>query len=184
MAHPVGEIYLDTETQRWAEEVPGGWNNIPGFGLAVAVTWDAPSGFREWYEEEAPSLVSELASHNRIVTFNGERFDFQILSAYAPVKGLYPKSFDVLVDLKRRLGHRVSLQDLAWATLGRGKSGTGLDAIRWWRSGDPALRRRVVEYCKLDVELLRDCVEFGRREGFVRIPATGRTMDVFVSWRI
>ena len=177
------EIYLDTETQRAAGEVPGGWNNIPGFGLAVAVTWDSTAGFREWFEDQVPALVNVLAAAERVVTFNGERFDFPVLSAYAPVEALYGKSFDVLVDLKRRLGYRVSLQSLAQATLGRSKSGTGMEALLLWRSGDPGKRRQVVEYCQRDVELLRDCVAFGRREGYVRVPALPeKLLTVYVSW--
>ncbi len=183
MASTAPEIYLDTETQRAAAEVPGGWTNIPGFGLSVAVTWDSDAGFREWFEDQVPALVNVLAAAERVVTFNGERFDFPVLSAYAPVEALYPKSFDILVDLKRRLGYRVSLQSLAQATLGRSKAGTGMEALLWWRSGDPVKRRQVVEYCRRDVELLRDCVAFGRKEGYVRIPdVTEKLLTVYVSW--
>lgn len=179
------EIYLDTESQRGPEEVSGGWENIPAFGLAVAVTWDAAFGFREWFEPDALRLLEELARFPRLVTFNGNRFDLPLLSAYGATQALLPRSFDVLADLRRRLGFRVSLEDLARATLGRGKGGSGEQAIRWWRSGDPALRRRVVEYCRQDVEILRACVEYGRRHGFVFIPgpdAAASRQRVYVAW--
>ncbi len=39
----MAEIYMDAETQRVADEVEGGWENIRAFGLSVAVTWDAPA---------------------------------------------------------------------------------------------------------------------------------------------
>lgn len=180
----LGEIYLDVETLRAADEVPGGWNNIAGFGLSVAVTWDQETGYREWYEGDATALVAELGRHGRVVTFNGERFDFQVLAAYCPVDPLYTKSLDILQDLRRRLGFRVSLQSVAQATLGRAKGGTGLDAIRWWQSGDPALRQKVVEYCRLDVELLRECVSYGREKGFVFItdPNNQQRQIVYVAW--
>lgn len=179
------EIYLDTESQRGPEEVPGGWDNIPAFGLAVAVTWDPAFGFREWFEPEAPLLLQEISRFARLVTFNGNRFDLPLLSAYGPTQDLRPRSFDVLADLRRRLGFRVSLDDLARATLGRGKGGSGEQALRWWRSGDPALRRKVVEYCRQDVALLRDCVEYGRQQGFVLIPGPdpgGASQRVYVAW--
>jgi len=176
------EIYLDVETQRIAEEVPGGWDNIRAFGLALAVTWDGANGYREWYETEAGRLIGELCAFERIITFNGLRFDFEVLSAYGDVRELRGKSLDLLQDLKRRLGFRVSLQNLARATLGTGKTGSGLDAVKWWRSGDPALRQRVVEYCRRDVEILQEIVAFGRREGFVRIPSQGRNLPVYVAW--
>ena len=176
------EIYLDTETQRLADEVPGGWDNIRAFGLSVAVTWDASNEFREWYEPDAGRLIGELRAFDRIVTFNGLRFDLEVLAAYGDVSELRGKSLDLLQDLKRRLGFRVKLESLAQATLGKGKTGSGLDAVQWWRSGDPALRQRVVEYCRQDVEILREIVTHGRREGFVKIPSQGKDLTVFVAW--
>lgn len=176
------EIYLDTETQRVADEVQGGWDNIRAFGLSVAVTWDAANGFREWYEPDAGRLIGELRAFDRIVTYNGLRFDLAVLSAYGDVRELEKKSLDLLQDLKRRLGFRVSLQNLAQATLGKSKTASGLEAVKWWRSGDPALRQRVVEYCRMDVEILREIVVHGRREGFVKVPSQGRELTVYVAW--
>jgi DEAD/DEAH box helicase domain-containing protein len=178
----VSEIYLDVETQRLSSEVPGGWNNIRAFGLSVAVTWDDRAGFREWHESDASRLIEELAAFDRLVTFNGVRFDLEVLAAYGNVQVLRGKTLDILKDLERRLGFRTKLQDLARATLGKGKTGSGLDAVAWWRSGDPVLQRRVVEYCRMDVELLRDIVAHGRRDGFVKVPSSGKDRTVYVAW--
>lgn len=178
----MAEIYLDTETQRIADEVQGGWENVRAFGLSVAVTWDASNGFREWYEADVARLIGELRAFDRIVTFNGVRFDLEVLSAYGDVRELRKKTLDLLLDLKRRLGFRVSLQSLAQATLGRSKTASGLEAVKWWRSGDPALRQRVVDYCRMDVEILRDIAAHGRREGFVKVPSQGRDLTVYVAW--
>ena len=176
------EIYLDVETQRLADEVQGGWDNIRAFGLSVAVTWDAAHDFREWYENDAVRLIGELSAFERVVTFNGDRFDLEVLSAYGDVAALRQKSVDILRDLKRRLGFRVSLQAVAQSTLGRQKTGSGVDAVTWWRSGDPILRRRVADYCRMDVEILRELVVHGRREGFVKVPSRGKELTVFVAW--
>lgn len=178
----MSEIYLDVETQRLSNEVPGGWNNIRAFGLSVAVTWNDRAGYREWYESDAPRLIEELATFDRVVTFNGIRFDLEVLAAYGNARILRDKSLDVLKDLERRLGFRTKLQDLARATLGKAKTGSGPDAVTWWRSGDPVLQRRVVEYCRMDVELLRDIVAHGRREGFVKVPSPGKDRTVYVAW--
>lgn len=176
------EIYLDVETQRLSNEVQGGWSNIRAFGLAVAVTWNDPIGFRGWYEADAPRLIEELGTFDRIVTFNGIRFDLEVLTAYGDVRTLRERSLDVLKDLERRLGFRPKLQDLARATLGKEKTGSGPEAVAWWRSGDPALRHRVEDYCRMDVEILRDVVAHGRREGFVKVPSQGKDRTVYVAW--
>jgi len=176
------EIYLDVETQRLSSEVQGGWDNIRAFGLAVAVTWNEPEKFREWYEGDATALIEELGRFDRVVTFNGIRFDLEVLSAYGNVRALRDKSLDILKDLERRLGFRPKLQDVARATLGKVKTGSGPEAVLWWRSGDPSLRQRVVEYCRMDVELLEGLVAHGRREGFVRVPSRGKDQTVYVAW--
>jgi DEAD/DEAH box helicase domain-containing protein len=180
----VTEIYLDVETQRLSNEVEGGWNNIRAFGLAVAVTWNEPTGFRAWHEVDVARLIEELTTFDRIVTFNGIRFDFEVLAAYGDVRPLRGKSLDVLKDLERRLGFRPKLQDLARATLGKEKTGSGPEAVAWWRSGDPALRQRVIDYCRMDVEILRDVVAHGRREGFVKVPSQGKDRTVYVAWGV
>jgi hypothetical protein len=34
----------------------------------------------------------------------------------------------------------------------------------------------------MDVEILREVVAYGRREGFVKIPSQGRDLPVYVAW--
>lgn len=169
------EIYLDVETLRLSGEVEGGWNNIKGFGLAVAVTWNEENGFRAWYEEDAARLVEELGQFRRIVTFNGNRFDFEVLRNYAPVETLLERSFDVLDDLHKKLGHRMKLEQLARDTLGTQKSGDGVQAVAWWRAGE---KQKVAAYCEQDVAILRDLVAHGRIKGYVVLDAR----QVRVGW--
>lgn len=142
----------------------GGWGNIRGFGLAVAVTWDKQNGFRRWFESDAENLVAELETFTHIVTFNGNRFDFEVLSAYVPIHKLKDRSFDVHELLHKQLGHRVKLDQLARDTLGTAKSGDGLQAVEWWRAGK---KDQVAQYCEQDVAILRDVVEHGRAKGYV-----------------
>jgi len=169
------EIYLDLETRKLSHEVPGGWSNIKDFGLAVGVTWDVGHGFRHWFEQDAERLVTELAQFSRIITFNGERFDFQVLRAYGEVGELYARSFDLHKNLQARVGHRVKFNLLAQATLGRAKSGSGEEAVAWWRAGRIT---DVVRYCQDDVQMLVDIIAFGRRHGYVLIDSE----KVRVSW--
>lgn len=160
----VSEIFLDVETLRLSHEVEGGWSNIRSFGLALAVTWDQPHSFRVWFERDAAALLNELAVFARVVTFNGDRFDLEVLSAYGATQSVRKKSFDVLADLHRKLGFRVKLDDLAHSTLGSKKSGSGLDAVQWWRDGNV---EKVRKYCEMDVQFLRDIVAHGRQHGYV-----------------
>jgi len=177
-------LVLDVETQYLSDEVPGGWSAVDKFKVAVAVTWDAANQMRVWQEPDVPRLLAEAENFQKVVTFNGENFDFKVLSAYGPVDLLYRKSVDMLVVLSRKLGFRVKLASVATATLRRGKTGSGTESVQWWRSGDPALKERVVEYCKMDVQLTREIYQFGKEKGYVLIEdlRQGGTRRVDVSW--
>ena len=145
------------------------------FGVAVAVTWDKDRGFRRWFEQDVEKLVAELENFTHVVTFNGNRFDLEVLRAYAPIHKIQERSFDVHEKLFKQLGHRVKLDQLAKDTLGTAKSGDGLQAVEWWRAGQ---KDRVAEYCEQDVAILRDVVEHGRAKGYVMVSSR----QVRVNW--
>jgi DEAD/DEAH box helicase domain-containing protein len=168
------EIFFDIETLRLSHEVEGGWSNIAQFGLAVAVTWDAQNRFRRWFEPDVKALISELDRFERIVSFNGDRFDFEVLRGYQPVESLYRKSFDLLADLQRRLGFRIKLDNLARETLGHQKTADGLEIVQWWRDGR---KEEVCKYCENDVQLLVDLVEFARRKKYVVVNSRQLPVD-------
>jgi DEAD/DEAH box helicase domain-containing protein len=171
----IREIFFDIETLRLSHEVEGGWSNIARFGLAVAITWDTQNRFRRWFEQDARALVTELEHFDRIVTYNGDRFDFEVLRGYHSVDKLLPKSFDLLADLQRKLGFRIKLDDLARETLGNKKTGNGLEIVQWWREGR---KEEVCMYCENDVQLLVDLMEFARKNKYVVV----KSRQVPVEW--
>lgn len=177
-------LVLDVETQYLTEQVAGGWSAVDKLKVALVVTWDEKNGMRTWYEEDVPRLLMELRNFQPIVTFNGENFDFKVLSAYGPVGFLNSKSTDMLAIMSKKLGFRVKLESVALATLGWGKSGSGKESVAWWQSGDPEKRQKVVEYCTKDVELTRDLYFFGKEKGYVFIDDVrqGGLRRVEVSW--
>jgi DEAD/DEAH box helicase domain-containing protein len=160
---------------RLSHEVDGGWSNIRAFGLAVAVTWDKDNTFRRWFEDDALKLVTELENYTHIITYNGNRFDFEVLRGYAPIAKIRECSFDVLEHVHKAAGHRVKLDQLAKDTLGKAKSGDGIEAVGWWRAGQ---KEKVAAYCEQDVAILRDVVEHGRAKGYVIIS----TRQIRVEW--
>ena len=101
----------------------GGWSNIRAFGLAVAVTWDRDNGFRHWFEEDALKLIAELENFTHVITFNGNRFDFEVLRGYAADSRLSANVPSMCWRyLHKQLGHRVKLDQLAKDTLARLKA--------------------------------------------------------------
>ena len=62
------------------------------------------------------------------------------------------------MDIEKKLGHRLGLDAVASASIGVGKTGDGLDAIRWWREGKLL---DIAEYCCFDVKCTKLVHEFG-----------------------
>ena len=157
------EVYYDIESQKSAEEV-GGWGNIRLMRVSVAISWSEQDGFRRWEERDVPEMIRYLGTFDRVISFNGDRFDATVLSAYGDVSALAARSMDLLTDLKARLGHRLTLDSLAKATLHVGKSADGLQALRWWKEGKI---EEIARYCRDDVQVLIDLVAFARANGYV-----------------
>ncbi len=158
-------VLFDVETRRSAEEV-GGWHNLHRLGVAIAVTCHLEEGrFHTYTEAQVPELVAELESADLVVGFNVVRFDYPVLSGYTGVdyRRTLP-TLDLFEDVQRTISGRLGLAHLAQATLGEDKSADGLQSLEWYKQGRLDL---IEEYCKHDVEILRDLYLFGRREGYV-----------------
>lgn len=150
-------VVLDIETQKSSDEV-GGWGHIDKMRVAVAGVWDSNTGKTTiYYERDIDALVRHLLSADIVVGFNLLRFDYQVLSGYnkhrAAVSDLEESTVDLLKEIDRRLGHRLSLAAVVEETLGEHKSADGLTSIKWWKQGKV---EKVARYCKKDVELTRD----------------------------
>ena len=158
-------VVFDVETQHTADEV-GGWGNIRGMKLAVAVTYHAAEDvYRDYVEEQAGDLIAALREADLVVGYNVLRFDYEVLRAYTddPLNDL--PTVDMLRDLHHTLGWRPKLDGLAAATLGEGKSADGLQAVRWFREGK---LDEVIAYCRKDVEVTWRVYDFGRKNGYVQ----------------
>jgi DEAD/DEAH box helicase domain-containing protein len=182
-APPAGgrTLFLDLETQRSAEEV-GGWDRIREMGLALAVVYDSERGeYQTYFEDQVDRLAVRLLSADLVVGFNVKRFDYEVLRAYTDADFSKIPTLDMLEEIHRRLGFRLSLGHLATATLGVSKSGDGLQSLRWFREGRLDL---VEKYCVKDVEITRDLYEMGRKRGYlIYEDRNKRPVRLPVSWR-
>jgi len=127
--------------------------------------YDTGTGeFETYTERQAEALVARLFAAPAVVGFNIRRFDYAVLRAYTARRLEDLPTFDLLEDVQRKLGYRLSLDHLSTQTLGQGKSGDGLQSLVWWKEG----RLDLIEaYCKKDVELTRDLLAFAARERHV-----------------
>jgi DEAD/DEAH box helicase domain-containing protein len=174
--------YFDIETQRLADEV-GGWGNIHLMRLAVAVLFDQRSQrFEVFAEDRVDDLITRLRAFDLVIGFNIRRFDYRVLSAYTTLPFEELPTFDLLEEIYRRLGFRLSLDHLASQTLGRFKEANGIQAVQWFREGN---LDAVIRYCRADVSITRELFEFGVKNGYlVYQTRQGQAVRLPVDWNL
>ncbi|MHB8523558.1 MAG: 3'-5' exonuclease family protein [Limisphaerales bacterium] len=173
-------VYFDLETQKSADEV-GGWDRIRDMKMSVGVTYSTARGTYHIYGEgQVNDLITELQRADLVVGFNNLRFDYEVLHGYTVLDLRQIPTLDMLVHVQDRVGHRLSLDAIAAATLSLEKTAEGMQAIYWFREGRML---EIAEYCCYDVKLTRLVHEYGaaHKQLFYRNRFGGK-LSVPVSW--
>lgn len=122
--------------------------------VTVVGIHDSTTGeYKSFLRHELKDLWPILERADILVGYNSDHFDIPILDKYYAGDLTKIKSVDLLKEVKNVLGRRLKLDNLAEATLGKGKSGNGLEAIVWWKNGE---YEKVREYCLDDVRITNE----------------------------
>jgi uncharacterized protein YprB with RNaseH-like and TPR domain len=181
-------VYFDLETQRSFTAV-GGSKNKAKMGVSVGVAYSTRTGQYHIFDEgNVHELGDMLLRADLVVGFNHMEFDYPVLQGYV-LNDMVNQTInlDMLLDLEKRIGHRVKLDSLASSSLGSGKSADGLDALKWWqeykKTGDITPMMKIAEYCCFDVKVTKCVHEFGIEHGFVKYEdKAGNISQVEVNW--
>lgn len=156
---PANIVVFDIETKLSFDEV-GGRNNLAALGISVLGMYDyLDDSYKIYCENELDAFIERLSKKPMLVGFNSKKFDIPVLKAYAKGFALNSLShLDIMEEVQKALGHRLSLQSIASATLGLGKTGSGLDALKYFREGN---FDKLKKYCLNDVKITKDIYEHG-----------------------
>ncbi len=181
---PAQYLVLDVETQLSAAEV-GGWHKADQMRVSVAVLYDSrDDAFTAYTEDRMPEMLNKLRSGPLVVGFNLHRFDYHVLSLYSGGKTFFKNlpTLDMLQVVYDRLTYRISLDNLAQATLNAPKTADGLTALKWWKEGRIA---DIARYCEDDVRITRDLYLFGLANGFLLFTnKAGQAVRVPVDFKV
>lgn len=174
-------MVLDIETQKGFNEVDR--KKLHLLKVSVACIYDSKTdSYMAFEEKEMLKLEEMLKLADLIVGFNIRDFDMEVLAPYlmTPVKN-FP-ILDLLVEIEKVRGHRVSLQSVAQATLKSSKSGSGWDAIRLYKEGR---LEELKKYCMDDVRITKDVYEYGLKNSRIFFVSNRdyQTHEVPVDWK-
>lgn len=156
------KIVLDLETQKSFQEVGGrGKNHL--LKISVACIYDySTDKYSSFEEHELPKLAPILQTADQIIGYNIKDFDFQVIQPYLNFDIFQVPYLDLLEEVDKALGHRIKLELVAQGTLGVGKSGSGLEALVYFKQGRMDLLKK---YCLDDVKITKQVYDYALKNG-------------------
>lgn len=173
-------LVFDLETKKSFEEV-GGQHKPELLGVSVCGVYSYNRNqYRGFREEEFTEMKAWLEDCGLLIGFNSKTFDVPALQPYYKDFDLSAiPHLDILEEVYKALNHRLKLDSLANSTLGEGKSGSGLDAIWYFKNNQ---WEPLIKYCLDDVRVTKDVYEYGKNHGVLWYEGGGRKDPIKISW--
>jgi len=169
-------VVLDLETKKTFREE----SDPAKLGISIAVVYDYKDRMlKAFFEKELGSLFTLLENASIIIGYNINSFDMAVLQGYYPGNISQFKTFDILEDIRALLGRRLALNDVVSATLNKGKSGHGLQAIEFYKEGQ---LDKLKQYCMDDVSLTQELLEYGVSEKKIYYLSASGKQALPVTW--
>lgn len=162
------QIFLDVETKKTFDDVGGFFPEKLGIsfvGVSIREGLSGKGEMRGFFEDDLPDLWPLLETADVVIGFNIDGFDMPSMVNYYPGDISQIPTLDIMGRIKDSVGHRIGLDAVAHETLGIGKTGDGLDAIKYYQTGQLDKLR---DYCLQDVAVTRDVYDHGLNKGVVK----------------
>ncbi|MBI4058458.1 ribonuclease H-like domain-containing protein [Candidatus Gottesmanbacteria bacterium] len=130
-------------------------------------------------EQELIQMFPLFENASLVIGFNINHFDLQVLKPYYVGDVRIFPTLDLLEEIEKNLGFRLSLDDLVRETLGSPKKGHGLLAIDYFRNNEIEKLRN---YCLSDVKLTKELYEYGKQYGKVYYKNAAGRQEIRVAW--
>lgn len=169
-------IVLDLETKYTFRQ----YSDPKKLGISVVGVYDyKDQKLKSFFEQELTKLYPLLENASFIVGFNINSFDLPVLQGYYPGDISQFKTIDILEEIKKILGRRLALNDIIKATLGKKKSGHGLQAINYYQDGK---WEELKKYCLDDVLLTKEIFDYGVRNSVIYYQDVSGKVAIKVNW--
>lgn len=170
-------LILDLETKYTFRD----YDDAKKLGISVVAIYDYKRDLAEVFlEKEINKLFPLLEESSYVIGYNIRDFDLPVLQGYYPGDVFQFGIFDILEDIKNKIGKRLALNDVLLATLGKRKTGHGLMAIDYYKEGR---WEELKKYCLDDVILTKEVFDFGIKKGEIYYPTVSGKGVIKVDWK-
>jgi hypothetical protein len=170
-------IVLDLETKHTFRE----FSEPKKLGITVVAIYDYKDGESQIFtEKELNKLYPYLENASYIIGYNVKSFDIAVLQGYYPGNVEHFSSFDILEDIRTKIGRRLALNDVIYATFGKKKTGHGLQAIDFYKEGK---WDELKKYCLDDVMLTKELFDYGVKFKEINYLNEIGKMTIKVDWQ-
>lgn len=168
------KIVFDIETKNVFADV--GKNDPALLDISIVGVYDSETdSYATYLEEELPKLWPIIERADILIGFNSDHFDIPLLNKYYPGDLTRLKSLDILKEIHGAYGRRMKLDQIAEGTLGKKKSGHGLDAIEWWKRGEID---KIRNYCLDDVRITKEIYDFALENNKLTFKEGGKLYEI------
>ena len=130
-------------------------------------------------ENEIHQSFPYFENASYVIGYNIKSFDLPVFQAYYPGKIENFSVFDILEDIREKIGRRLGLNDLLIATLNKRKTGHGLLAIEYFKNKEFDKLRK---YCLEDVLLTKEIFDFGIKNKKIYYLTPQGKAEIEVNW--
>jgi DEAD/DEAH box helicase domain-containing protein len=160
----VNKLVFDLETQKSFDEV-GGASKHHLLKVSVVGVYSYALDKHFCFTEDQVFRVGEMFQEaDQIIGYNIKHFDFEVLRPYFNFNVDDLPYLDIMEEVSKLIGYRLRLDNLAQTTLGIGKNGDGMEALKLFKQG------RIDElkkYCSNDVKITKDLYDYAQSYGKV-----------------
>jgi DEAD/DEAH box helicase domain-containing protein len=153
-------IVFDIETKNFFTDEGVGWNNFEALKISVVSLYSYNKQKYFCFEEkELDQLVDFFKNSKTLVGFSINRYDIPVLNIYfqkmnlkEPINLWEKERIDLLEEIEKIVGERISLSKLSEINLGIKKDRSGKEAPELYFNGQI---EELKKYCLKDVEITK-----------------------------
>ncbi len=169
------EVFFDCETKKLFSEIQG--FNPADLGVSITSLYkrklddsynESEGEIMSFWERDFDKIWPIFQKADRIIGFNSLKFDIPALQPYTTINISKFPHFDIMDEVKKKVGRRISLDALAKETLDKEKSDIGVNAVLYWQSQSKENLEKLRKYCEMDVVISKELYDFGFKNHFLK----------------